>query len=378
MKGERTVLSSWILLSLLFGSAVVSWAQDGARSAGPLSKRAATELVDAALLKYGARELKAADYTWTEYEVTRWFYRQGPVATSDAYDVIPLGGTLYRRHLLHDDQRLAQQEEQEERDKLKAALRKVMDEEATLPAMEGPGGDQSAAAMSSGVDPLLADLQSGAAEQLRRRDHILRSVGDKTPILSEAVVFSKPLTQLRLPIEQLSGAFDIRWKRTDVIGGRQTQVLEAIPRRAGSNDRDAEAQNFAMTVWIDQTDAEIVRIEGKAIRSGVLSPRPEYAVMGSRNYPAASANKAKEALYDQSLRYSRGTRITREWIRIKDEMWLPKRLYVKGKVVYNARVVLSDGTVGEASPTFPFEHETTYLRYRKFSVHTRILPGNPQ
>ena len=173
--------------------------------------------------------------------------------------------------------------------------------------------------------------------------------------------------------------FDIRWKHTEVLDGLETDVFEAMPKPVqDKTDKDGGAGNFKLTIWIDRAEAEIVKVEGKAIRSGILSPRPSYAVMDARNYSKEAAAKARQLLYDQSLRYSRGTVVIQKWTKINNDVWLPKRLYIKGREMLEQTVVLGTGEVGQGTAAFPVEHERTYSRYKKFRVDTRILPVKPQ
>ena len=376
----------FIFLFLCISAARISFAQlpdQTLTRSSKLGPSAAQELVRQAIDNYKARQLKVAYYTWVEYQMTRWFYREGPTRMSDAYDVIPLGGNVYRRHLLHNDQPLPPQEEKEEQEKFQSAVLRIMREEVKIPSMKDPGtsGQGDLLALKSDApDKLVAEMESTASEQLRESNRAVERAGPDASVLSQAVSFSKPLANLQLPIEQLPDAFEIRWKRIEVLNGRETDVLEATPDSFERRNIDKEAieRKFKMTIWIDQRDTEIVKVQGGAVKSGVLSSKPEYAFMDTRNYSKSSRDKAKQMLYEQSLHYSRGTVITEEWSKINDEVWMPARHYVKGKVIYTHYVVLADGTVGEGSPTFPFEYEITYLRYQKFRVGARILPAKPQ
>ena len=205
-------------------------------------------------------------------------------------------------------------------------------------------------------------------------------VGDGGSILFTAQEFRRVLPDLRLDLRRLPDDFDVRRKGTETLDGRSTYVLIAVPKAEQANltDADDDARNFEMRIWIDQTELEIVKIEQKAVRQGVVASRPDYVAMNPVNYPEHALTTAKGLQYDQSLLYEPGTVITREWTKVNHETWLPKSLSLKGKEIYSCSEVSIDGQVRRAAAPLVVDHERTYSDYQKFRVHTRIFGANVQ
>ncbi|HEY6250708.1 MAG TPA: hypothetical protein VI685_12165 [Candidatus Angelobacter sp.] len=383
-----------ILLQLLLPLGLNALAQEpaGDISGGTQHTAAnAVELVRRAVANYQVRESRTAGYTWLEYQTTRMSFQRGkkykifPASRSDGYEVISLAGNFYRRHLTHNDQPLPEQDETIEKQRLEEAIRKTLDEGVRLqPIRDRSIRDQSvevayAEAMGA-ADAQLAEVHSRAAAIRKEMQETVAQIGDDGSILFTAQEFNSVLPNLKLDLQRLSRDFDLRRKGTEILNGRSAYILTAIPRTGQTNSTDAaeDARNFEMRIWIDQAELEIVRMEQKAVRQGAVASKPDYVAMNPVNYPAEAVAKAKGLQYDQSLFYEPGTVITREWIKVNNEIWLPKKLYVQGKETYSCAEVSIAGQVRRAAAPLVVNYERTYSDYQKFRVHTRIFNAKAQ
>lgn len=383
---HRRLLPSCIFFGLMFCS-VAAKSASGPTNNMPQALQPSTinavELVRQAMSNYEARKSGSADYVYLEHWSTRW---SRGYASSDLYEVIPIAGDLYRRHLLHNDQLLPEQDEKKEKEKLELALRQRLDQSVEInptPDLVGRQGSPQPSQTGAPTDPELAEIQSETVAARKTWDDTLKRLGRDAPIYSGGEWFKRLMQDLRLPLEHLPGAFDVRLKGTEILDGREAYVVVATPKLVPDdsghrNNDDEDEQNFEMMLWIDRADTQLVKVEGKAIREGVLSSKPDYAVMDTQNYTSEAVAKAKASMYKSSLRYSRGTTLTEEWTKIDNAVWLPKRLYIKGKEIWEHTVVFETGQTTQSSPAIPVTHEITYLRYQKFHVNTRILPAKPE
>lgn len=388
-------LRSCILLSLLLSLGLKALAQEPAGDISgvtQLKDPKAADLVRRTVANYQVRESREVGYTWLEHQTTRMSfvgrmkkYRIFPNTRADGYEIIPLEGNFYRRHLTHNGQPLPEQEETIEQQRLEEALRNTLDEGVTLQPMRDRSiSDQSvevayAEAMVA-ADAQLAEVHSRAAAMRREMQETMAQVGDDGSILFTAQAFKRVLPDLRLNLQRLADDFDIRRKGKEILNGRSAYVLIAVPKAEQANltETDDDARNFEMRIWIDEAELEIVKIEQKAVRQGVVASRPDYVAMNPVNYPEHAVTTAKGLQYDQSLLYEPGTVITREWAKVNGETWLPKSLYLKGKEIYSCSEVSVKGQVRRASAPLVVDHERTYSDYQKFRVHSRIFGAKAQ
>ena len=110
----------------------------------------------------------------------------------------------------------------------------------------------------------------------------------------------------------------------------RSYVVQADPKRA--KDETDAAGNFKIKVWIDQKEMQIVKVEGKAVRSGPLS-RADYAAYSSKVLSKKEIEERKQQLADSQLYYAEDTTIVQEWTKVNDEVWLLRRRHVKGSHV---------------------------------------------
>ncbi|HEY1759758.1 MAG TPA: hypothetical protein VGG72_30585 [Bryobacteraceae bacterium] len=137
--------------------------------------------------------------------------------------------------------------------------------------------------------------------------------------------------------EEFMRSFDFRLAGQEVVGGRQSWVIDASPA-PNSKPRCGDLKTlskFHFKLWIDQTEFGWARFEGDNIAptSGLFWPGRE---------PAGAMH-----LTSEQTRYGEGV-----WLRTRDEDTL------------NIKVIVSA----------PVEITITYSGYRKFQADSRILP----
>ena len=167
---------------------------------------------------------------------------------------------------------------------------------------------------------------------------------------------------LQFPFAQLTNQFSFTLKSTKTVRGNKTYVIGAFPRPdyQPSTEEQKLAQNFKLTLWIDQADNEIVQAQGEVIAEGMVY-HPNVIAL-----PEQSSDKLVESLMSNTLSYLPGTVLTEEWTKINGELWLPSRIHIKGHISFN----------NATKPAgLPMENEVVYSGYEKFHVSTHITPN---
>jgi len=342
------------------------------------------ELISLAAAKYIARELTTKDYAYVESDKTKTPFGEG----SNTYQIILIEGHPYRRHTRFNGQPLPPEEEKDEQARLKAAWRRIGmgGQVGVLAGKSGnnpkrrtekePVAEQSSDPQIVAFQAIVAKLQKGIndEDEAAIRAGWIPAFGP--PRFAMVPSFKKSLTDLRVPLPQLPGAFDIRLIDTEILSGRKTYVLEANPRSpyVPIERPDADAQNFKLKIWIDEAETQIVKAEGKAISDGFLSKIDDFALDSSNLSPKVAA-KVRELLPDSRSLYSRGTVVTMQWARVNDEVWLPSEIHINGveELVYpkprgNDVKFVNEGT--------PIEYDVLFSDYQKFRVGVQILSPN--
>jgi hypothetical protein len=330
------------------------------------------------MVNYSARESQARDYVYLEYDKTKFAQNQW----SNTYEVLAVGGELYRRHLKFNDQPLPPEEERNEETKLEAMRRKLIDEAFKIPETSANSSERRASQISQmGVSPeqLMAAVRA-TEEEVRRTAAVQGAEIRKEtpfdepppPFIVADFWFAKLLPQLSL--QGLPDKFDIRFKGHEALDGRETYIFEAKPKHEprGSDASETDAQNFDLRIWIDQADAQIARTQGNAIRSGLLS-RTTHVAADSKNLPGNVDAKERSLLSESTLMYGSGTVVTMDWRKINNEAWLPTRIHIKGTEILVAPVPQGND-VNFVRGSFPVNHEVNFASHKKFRVETRILP----
>jgi len=234
------------------------------------SGTALTSLAAKAAANYKARESLADDFTYTESFRNLNFNSKGKrtLDVGDTFNVIFLEGRPYFRRIAHNGLPLSPKEDQQAQKKAEEV------------AIARRGGDRNAGAYPHAVS-------------------------------------------IKLPIDELSTAFDLTAREDTIVNGRNTFVIDAVPSATynGNKGRDRLDNEVRMTLWIDQADIEIAKIRAEVIKEGT--------------------------------RYQPGAIIEAEYAKVHDEVWLMSRFHFKG--------VVNDG-----SSLVSAEAEQRCYDYRKF------------
>ena len=189
------------------------------------------------------------------------------------------------------------------------------------------------------------------------------------PLPSMGVVtFRQTLYQFKLPLQDLSQKFHLKFKGEHVLNGRKTYLVQADPRHTKD---EAIAGNFKIKVWIDEKEMQIVKAEGRAIQSGPLA-RAEYAAFSSNTLSDKEIAERKNQLKASQLFYGDDTVLTEEWTKVNDEAWLLRRRHVKGSHVF---IVKGQRRFFRSNVSLPVEYDTVDTKYQKFHVGHRIVPA---
>lgn len=188
---------------------------------------------------------------------------------------------------------------------MQAALHKSVDEGVRLrPARDRSVSDQSVEAAYAEVavtsDVQLQEIRSLAGAIREEMQDAVTRAGENGSTMFTAQVFKSVLPEHETHFDRLLDSFTLRLKGREILEGRGTYVLEAVPKR----DAEEDLENFELRIWIDETELEIVKMEEKAVRQGVVSSKPEYVAMNPVNYPDEAVGIAKDLEYQQSLHMS--------------------------------------------------------------------------
>ena len=155
-----------------------------------------------------------------------------------------------------------------------------------------------------------------------------RSAGDQEKILNDIV-----------------NAFDFRILEREIRSGRPTLVIAFRPRKNPKVESMVARRIFAKaegTAWVDEEDAQLASIDIHFIDDVKFG----FGLLAS---------------------ISKDTRMTREWRKLNNEVWVP--LHNESRV--KARVLLAKG--------YNRRRIDDYMDYMKFSVETtiKIIEANP-
>lgn len=324
-------------------------------TAGAAEKFDVQEMVGQAVINFNTRESLPANYSYVE-NLTVDLPGRKDLSGTDTFEVVEIKGHAFRRHTAHNGQKLAAQNDpandEAYAEKWQEVERKILAEQIK------PGHTKESLA--------------AAAQKILEQ----AGLGDWKPQLYEpppgpsmgVVVFSQTLYQFKLPLEDLSQKFRLKVQGERVLNGRKAYLIQANPRY--TKDEADAAGHFQIKVWIDQRELQIVKVEGRAVRSGLLS-RADYAEFSSKVMSAKEVEERKQQLAYALLYYSEDTTITQEWTKVNDEAWLLRRRHVRGDHVLR---VTDQTKLYRLGSSFPVEYDTEHTDYRKFRVQHRILP----
>lgn len=326
-----------------------------ARSPDDAQKIDVQELVRQAVINFNMRESLPRDYTYMENLKVDHPDRKNGYST-DTFEVIEIKGHPFRRHVEHNGQKVAKEEDPEQDEESRAKWLEV--EHKILEEEIKPG--QTKESLAAAVQKIMdgAGLKDWKPQLFA-----------PPPMPSMGVVtFGQTLYQLKLPLQDLNQKFHLKFKGEHTLDGRKVYVVEADPRHL--KDEADSAGNFRIKVWIDQQEMQIVKVEGKAVRSGPLA-RAAYAAFSSQILSKEEIAERKKQLEASQLFYSDDTRITEEWTKVNDEAWLLRRRHVKGSHVF---IVEGQRHFFRSNLSLPVEYDTVDTNYRKFHVGHRIVP----
>ncbi len=275
------------------------------------------ELVRRALANNSEIDLRRANYTYLERDFG--FDNLNP-SSSDTYEILLIGGAPYRRHIAHDDRSLPPNEQEDEEARIKRA----------------------------------------------RDQQFLQEAMNEGPTWTARGVYQE--SELKLPLQLLPDWFDIKTTGEELVEGRKDFVLEAKPvghLKAATED-EHNAQHLMFTIWIDEADTQISKLEALVIKKGITNP-PErilkFTGPGADGDVQHMLDRAAEAA---RLTYEHGTVITEQWKKLNNEVWLPSSFSVKGK--WHLTTAYGPGNSVQC------DRERTYYDYQKFRVDSQILP----
>ena len=315
------------------------------------------ELVRQAVINFNAREALPRNYTYVES--TSVDHPGKPDGHSDdTYEVIEIKGHPFRRLIIHNGQKIAAEDTHEQDDEYRAKWleveHKILDEEIK------PG--HTPESLAAAVQKIM--------EEAGLKDWKPQLFSPASAATMGVVLFPVSLYKFQLPLQQLDQSFDLKLLKEQAVEGRKAYVVQANPRH--TKDKTSDAGNFKIKVWIDQQDMQIVKVEGKAVRSGPLSHANYAAFSSSQGLSGKEIEQSKKQLADSTLYYDEGTTIVEEWTKVNDEVWLLRSRNAKGSHIL---VVKGTNRFPAANAPMPVVYKTVLSNYKKFRVEHRILPG---
>jgi hypothetical protein len=179
-------------------------------------------------------------------------------------------------------------------------------------------------------------------EQAKEAENLRKSIEDRrreTPEQRAARIrdWDDKRAKQREPLKEIPDAFDLKITGEEKMEGRDVWVIDATPR-PGYRPRNPRASFFPKVkarFWIARQDYQCVKMEMESLDTisfgGIL------------------------------VRMAKGAHLEFEQTRVNDEVWLPKRIVLKGAV----RIALVKMIRGDIS----FD----YSNYKKFQVDSRVV-----
>jgi hypothetical protein len=142
-------------------------------------------------------------------------------------------------------------------------------------------------------------------------------------------------------LREIPDAFDFRIVGEVQVDGHGAWVIAGTPK-PGYHAREGDAKALLKVrgkIWVDQSSYQWVRLEGET------TDTIAFGLFLARLNP--------------------GAKLVFEQVRVADELWLPKRLYMQGA-----------GRLGLIK-RIAMDEEITWSDYRKFQVDSKIVPSQP-
>jgi hypothetical protein len=151
--------------------------------------------------------------------------------------------------------------------------------------------------------------------------------------------YEKQRRRERRFLREIPDAYDLRLDGEARVDGHDVWVISGTPK-PGYRVKDSDAKALLKVrgkLWIDKNNYQWVRVE------------------------AETTDTISFGLF--LARLSPGAKLLFEQTRVNDEVWLPRRMFLKGA-----------GRIGLLKRV-AMEEEITWNDYRKFRVDSRIVPG---
>jgi hypothetical protein len=323
---------------------------------GDTEKIDVQELVHQAVINFNTREALPRNYTYVEI-LTDDDPRLSGGHGTDTYEVMEMRGQAFRRHVVHNGMKAGVEEDPKEDDAYRAKWLDV--EHKILEEQIRP--DHTPVTLTAAVQKIM--------EEAGLKDWKPQTLMPSPGASMGVVTFTQTLHQFKLPLEKLDQSFHLKVRRNELLDGRMAYVVQADPKH--NRDESDPAGNFKITVWIDEKEKQIVKVEGKAVRAGPIA-HADYAAYSSKVLSSKEIEERKQQLAESRLFYSEGTTILQEWTKVNDEAWLLRHRHVKG----NHLLVEGDQRgFPRIHYSYPAEYDTVDTNYKKFRVEHRILPA---
>jgi hypothetical protein len=188
---------------------------------------------------------------------------------------------------------------------------------------------------------LLRDGKDVSADEQRKLDRFSAKVERETPAERDkrAAKFEKEREKDRDFLREIPDLYDFKLEGDAVIDGRPVWVISGTPKPGyQAKRRDARPLlKIRGRMWIDKAEDQWVRLEAET--TDTIS----YGVFLARLNP--------------------GAKLVFEQTRVNDEVWLPRREWVRGS-----------GRIGLLKK-LSVEEEITWSGYRKFTAESKIVPA---
>ena len=187
---------------------------------------------------------------------------------------------------------------------------------------------------------LVRNGKPASADEQRKLDRYSAKLEHETPDQRARRLqrFEKQREKDRDFLREIPDLYDFRLEGDAVIDGRPVWVISGTPK-PGYQPRRSEARPLLKIhgrIWIDKAEYQWVRLEAET--TGTIS----YGIFLARLDP--------------------GAKLVFEQTRVNNEVWLPRREWMRGS-----------GRIGLLKK-LAMEDEITWTNYRKFQVESKISP----
>jgi hypothetical protein len=186
---------------------------------------------------------------------------------------------------------------------------------------------------------LIRDGKPASAAEQRKLDRYAAKLEHETPAerARRLEQFEKEREKDREFLREIPDLYDFRLEGDAVIDGRAVWVISGTPK-PGYQPQRRDARPLLKIhgrIWIDKSEYQWVRLEAET--TGTIS----YGIFLARLNP--------------------GARLVFEQTRVNEEVWLPKREWMRGM-----------GRIGLLKKV-AMEEEITWSHYRKFQAESKIV-----